>query len=326
MIVAGFKWLGWLKYSPSTRFLPSPTAQSETALSGLGGTKMATERLERLGWIKPHSRTPVKPGLSGFAKRGLTTNCCFIENKTVVEQHVRWQQIRAGQTETNVTTCPRDCAVKVFKCLHLNWPFRYMLKERLHISNMSYSNIHVCCPAFNVVLLQLVCILSVFVLRPHIHFDKITFYHTWWSHFGFANNWRLILASLWWWILIPMVGGGCNPNFQINIVSPHLCCARSPGRRGVQVILNRENGGVHPLGKLVLTTLQSEMFFPAFHGVSCQTGNLCPTARGRLERFQFAIQDYFCASVMCWMCCSLPTLPIYAQWKEGKIRIVNYVA
>lgn len=43
-----------LKYSPSTRFLPSPTARSEAAPSVLGGTKMATQRL---GWIRLRSRT-----------------------------------------------------------------------------------------------------------------------------------------------------------------------------------------------------------------------------------------------------------------------------
>lgn len=85
-------------------------------------------------------------------------------------------------------------------------------------------------------------------------------------------------------------------------------------QRGVQVIVNRENSRgewMHPFGKLVLNTLQSGMFFPVFHSVSCQTGNLCPTARGRLERFQFVIQDYFCASVMCWIYCFLPILRVY---------------
>lgn len=41
-----FKRSGWQKSLPSTQFVPSPTAQSEAARSVLGGTKMATQRLE----------------------------------------------------------------------------------------------------------------------------------------------------------------------------------------------------------------------------------------------------------------------------------------
>lgn len=41
-----FKRSRWLRCSPSTRFVPSPTAQSEAARSVLGGTKMATQLLE----------------------------------------------------------------------------------------------------------------------------------------------------------------------------------------------------------------------------------------------------------------------------------------
>lgn len=36
----------------------------------------------------------------------------------------------------------------------------------------------------------------------------------------------------------------------------------------------------------MLITLQSEMFSPAFHAVSCQTGSLCSTGRGNLAPFQ----------------------------------------
>lgn len=51
----GFKRFWWCKYSPWTRFLPSPAARRGAALSVLGGTKMATQRL---GWIRLPSRTP----------------------------------------------------------------------------------------------------------------------------------------------------------------------------------------------------------------------------------------------------------------------------
>lgn len=70
----GFRRFWWLKYSPSTRFLPSPTAQSEAGLSVLGGTKMATQRL---GWIKLPSGTPPRLRRQAFIMSTQTTDCYF---------------------------------------------------------------------------------------------------------------------------------------------------------------------------------------------------------------------------------------------------------
>lgn len=72
--LVGFKRFERLKYSPSTRFLPSPTAQSEAGLSVLGGTKMATQRL---GWIKLPSRTPPRLRRQSSFKSSRKTNCYF---------------------------------------------------------------------------------------------------------------------------------------------------------------------------------------------------------------------------------------------------------
>ena len=73
-----FRRFWWLKYSPSTRFLPSPTAQSEAGLSVLGGTKMATQRL---GWIRMPSRTPPRLRRQNYIMGSQTTDyyCLFQE-------------------------------------------------------------------------------------------------------------------------------------------------------------------------------------------------------------------------------------------------------
>lgn len=73
----GFKRFWWLKYSPSTRFLPSPTAQSEAGLSVLGGTKMATQRL---GWIRLRSRTPPRLRHQRFVISRTTNQLVLLSN------------------------------------------------------------------------------------------------------------------------------------------------------------------------------------------------------------------------------------------------------
>lgn len=75
----------------------------------------------------------------------------------------------------------------------------------------------------------------------------------------------------------------------------------------------------------MLITLQSEMFFPAFHAVSCQTGSLCSTGRGNLAPHSHSFLFYpsgpflFMGHVLdVLLSIHTMSLPIFTPRKEEK--------